>query len=102
MDRSKRNLISQEDWPQERTASFPTRTGCARGRMSNQILDRCAADALRAGTARARAPVMALTQRGESPRQAEVSPACDRRLLRRGDTGWGAAGGELPVRNTVH
>jgi hypothetical protein len=48
------------------------------------------------------APVMALTQRGGSPRQAEVSPACNRRLLRRGDTGWGAAGGELPVRNTVH
>jgi hypothetical protein len=48
---------------------------------------------------RARAPVRALTWRGESPRQAEDSPACDRRLLRRGDTGWGAAGGELPVRN---
>jgi len=47
----------------------------------------------------ARAPVRALTWRGESPRQAEVSPACDRRLLRRGDTGWRAAGGELPVRN---
>ena len=50
---------------------------------------------------RARAPARALTWRGESPRQAEVSPACDRRLLRRGDTGWGAAGGELPVRNKV-
>ena len=48
---------------------------------------------------RARAPARALTWRGESPRQAEVSPACDRRLLRRGDTGWRAAGGELPVRN---
>ena len=48
------------------------------------------------------APVRALTWRGESPRQAEVSPACDRRLLRRGDTGWRAAGGELPVRNKVH
>ena len=47
----------------------------------------------------ARAPARALTWRGGSPRQAEVSPACDRRLLRRGDTGWGAAGGELPVRN---
>jgi hypothetical protein len=45
------------------------------------------------------APARALTWRGESPRQAEDSPACDRRLLRRGDTGWGAAGGELPVRN---
>jgi hypothetical protein len=50
---------------------------------------------------RARAPARALTLRGESPRQAEVSPVCDRRLLRRGDTGWGAAGGELPVRNPV-
>jgi hypothetical protein len=50
----------------------------------------------KAGT---RAPARALTWRGESPRQAEDSPACDRRLLRRGDTGWGAAGGELPVRN---
>jgi hypothetical protein len=49
----------------------------------------------------ASAPVMALTWRGESPCQAEVSPACDRRLLRRGDTGWRAAGGELPVRNMV-
>jgi hypothetical protein len=48
---------------------------------------------------RARAPARALTWRGGSPRQAEDSPACDRRLLRRGDTGWGAAGGELPVRN---
>ena len=41
----------------------------------------------------------ALTWRGGSPRQAETLPACNRRLLRRGDTGWGAAGGELPVRN---
>ena len=48
---------------------------------------------------RTRAPARALTWRGGSPRQAEDSPACDRRLLRRGDTGWGAAGGELPVRN---
>src|ERR1019366_788290 len=47
----------------------------------------------------ARAPARALTWRGGSPRQAEDSPACNRRLLRRGDTGWGAAGGELPVRN---
>ena len=50
---------------------------------------------------RTRAPAKAFTQRGESPRQAEVSPVCDRRLPRRGDTGWGAAGGELPVRNNV-
>jgi hypothetical protein len=44
---------------------------------------------------------MACTQRGESPRQAERLPACNRRLLRRGNTGWGAAGGEQPVRNKV-
>src|SRR5205814_10618648 len=50
---------------------------------------------------RARAPVRAYTQRGASPRQAERSPACNRRLLRRGDTRWGAAGGEQPVRNSV-
>ena len=50
---------------------------------------------------RARAPVEAYTQRGESPRQAERLPACNRRLLRRGNTGWGAAGGEQPVRNNV-
>ena len=43
---------------------------------------------------RARAPARALTWRGESPRQAEVSPACDRRLLRRG-----TRGGELPEVN---
>ena len=48
-----------------------------------------------------RAPAKALTWRGGSPRQAEVSPACDRRKLRRGDTGWRATGGELPVRNKV-
>jgi hypothetical protein len=53
----------------------------------------------RPAKAGARAPARALTWRGGSPRQAEDSPACDRRLLRRGDTGWGAAGGELPVRN---
>ena len=47
------------------------------------------------------APVKASTQRGESPRQAERSPACNRRLLRRGNTGWRAAGGEQPVRNNV-
>src|SRR5206468_1277574 len=41
---------------------------------------------------RARAPVRAYTQRGASPRQAERSPACNRSLLRRGDTRWGAAG----------
>jgi len=45
------------------------------------------------------APANAPTLRGGSPRQAEDSPACDRKLLRRGDTRWGAAGGELPVRN---
>src|SRR6266536_3628536 len=50
---------------------------------------------------RARAPVRAYTERGASPRQAERSPACNRRLLRRGDTRWGAAGGEQPVRNSV-
>src|SRR6266516_960606 len=50
---------------------------------------------------RARAPVRAYTQRGASPRQAERSPACNRRLLRRGDTRWEAAGGEQPVRNSV-
>src|SRR5438128_2804669 len=48
---------------------------------------------------RARAPVKANTLRGASPRQAERSPACDRRLLRCGNTRWEAAGGELPVRN---
>jgi len=50
---------------------------------------------------RTRAPVEAYTQQGESPCQAERSPACNRRLLRRGNTGWGAAGGEQPVRNNV-
>jgi hypothetical protein len=50
---------------------------------------------------RARAPVKACTQRGESPRQAKRSLACNRRLLRRGNTGWRAAGGEQPVRNNV-
>jgi hypothetical protein len=49
----------------------------------------------------ARAPVRAYTQRGGSPRQAERSPACNRRLLRRGNTRWRAAGGEQPVRNKV-
>ena len=53
----------------------------------------------RAGTARPSAPVKAPIQRGGSPRQAVHSPACDRRLLRRGNTGWGAAGGEPAVRN---
>jgi len=47
------------------------------------------------------APMKSSTQRGESPRQAERSPACNRRLLRRGNTGWGAAGSEQPVRNKV-
>jgi len=51
--------------------------------------------------ARGRAPAKACTQQGESPCQAERSPACNRRLLRRGDTGWRAAGGEQPVRNNV-
>ena len=50
---------------------------------------------------RARAPAKAPTQRGGSPRQAERSPACNRRLLRRGNTRWRAAGGEPPVRNNV-
>jgi hypothetical protein len=49
----------------------------------------------------ARAPVKSYTQRGESPRQAERLPACNRRLLRRGNAGWRAAGGEQPVRNDV-
>jgi len=47
------------------------------------------------------APVKAYTQQGESPCQAERSLACNRRLLRRGNTGWRAAGGERPVRNNV-
>ena len=50
---------------------------------------------------RARAPVKANTLRGASPRQAERSPACNRRLLRCGNTRWRAAGGEQPVRNNV-
>ena len=50
---------------------------------------------------RTRTPVKASTQRGGSPRQADRSPACNRRLLRRGHTGWDVAGGERPVRNHV-
>ena len=48
-----------------------------------------------------RAPVEATPQRGESPRRAERSPARNRRLLRRGNTGWEAAGGEPSVRNDM-
>jgi len=50
---------------------------------------------------RIRAPVKASTQRGGSPRQADRSPAWNRRRLRRGHTGWEVAGGERPVRNHV-
>jgi hypothetical protein len=50
---------------------------------------------------RTRAPAKAYTQQGESPCEAERSPACNRRLLRRGNTGWRAAGDEQPVRNNV-
>ena len=42
------------------------------------------------------------TQWGGSPCQVERLPTCNRRLLRRGNTGWGAAGGEQPVRNKVN
>ena len=41
------------------------------------------------------------TQPGGSPRQADRSPAWNRRLLRRSNTGWEVAGGERPVRNHV-
>jgi len=50
---------------------------------------------------RGRAPVKAYTQQGESPCQTERSPVCSRRLLRRGNTGWEAAGDEQPVRNDM-
>jgi len=46
--------------------------------------------------ARASAPESAPGWRGESPLQVNVT--CNRLQLRRGDTGWGAAGGERPVR----
>jgi hypothetical protein len=46
--------------------------------------------------ASASAPESALGRRGESPLQVNVT--CNRLQLRRGDTGWGAAGGERPVR----
>jgi len=54
-----------------------------------------------AASRRTRTPVKASTQRGGSPRQADRSPAWNRRLLRRGHTGWEVAGGERPVRNHV-
>ena len=54
-----------------------------------------------AASRRTRAPAKASTQRGGSPRQADRSPAWNRRLLRRGHTGWEVAGGERPVRNHV-
>src|SRR5208337_855538 len=44
----------------------------------------------------ASAPESASGWRGESPLQVNVT--CNRLQLRRGDTGWGAAGGERPVR----
>src|SRR5208282_3010672 len=44
----------------------------------------------------ASAPESAPGRRGESPLQADVT--CNRLQLRRRDTGWGAAGGERPVR----
>ncbi len=68
-------------------------------RTTHKITGLPGVGALKRRERRARAPVKALALRGESPRQAEASPVRDRRLLRRGDTGWGAAGGELPVRN---
>ena len=43
-----------------------------------------------------RAPESALRRRGESPLQVNVT--CNRLQLRRRETGWGAAGGERPVR----
>lgn len=76
----------------------PQRIRCSRMSHGQQPLirrGRCGSQT------RARAPVMASTLRGGSPRQAERSPACNRRLLRRGNTRWRAAGGEQPVRNKV-
>jgi len=43
-----------------------------------------------------RAPESALRRRGKSPLQVNVT--CNRLQLRRRETGWGAAGGERPVR----
>ena len=42
------------------------------------------------------APESAFSRRGESPLQVNVT--CNRLQLRRRKTGWGAAGGERPVR----
>ena len=75
--------------PQQRTFArhgFRIIPACLRG-------ERCCGQ-----NGRARAPVKAYTQRGGSPRQAERLPACNRRLLRRGDTGWRATGSERIVR----
>src|SRR5271166_3182189 len=50
--------------------------------------------------ARASAPESACGRRGESPLQVNVT--CNRLQLRRRETGWGAAGGERPVRRLTN
>jgi len=64
------------------------------------LQQQCAASKAPA-SGRTRTPVKASTQRGGSPRQADRSPAWNRRRLRRGHTGWEVAGAERPVRNHV-
>ena len=71
--------------------------GMARMAMARQIHDMGVPPVLRHGRdGRGSAPESAPGWRGESPLQVNVT--CNRLQLRRGDTGWGAAGGEPLVR----
>jgi hypothetical protein len=98
-----------------RASPAPTkRVGCGSAALRYDFLraERCSAlhaachhghDLTRAGCpchsgrdARASAPESAPGWRGGSPLQVNVT--CNRLQLRRGDTGWGAAGGERLVR----
>jgi transposase-like protein len=81
------------DWKQQALLALPGLFG--------QQVQRDAEAVAAPSQRRPSAPAKASTPRGGSPRQAERSPACNRRLLRRGNTRWEAAGGEPPVGNNV-
>jgi len=68
--------------------------------IMSETRERKASARTRGRDAPASAPESAFGRRGESPLQVNVT--CNRLQLRRGDTGWGAAGGEWPVRRMTN
>jgi hypothetical protein len=83
--------LARGDFSRARIPAYELAGKCRNFRPASKLAGERAA-----ASCRTRAPESAPGWRSESPLQVHVT--CNRLQLRRGDTGWGAAGGERPVR----